>query len=107
LFLTPTGPLRLLAGEVYEKLTISGLYCCLYTGQERKVIPFSTHGSATVEMASSQEEYDVVVIDEIQMMADDERGFAWTRALLSSRCKEIHVCGGFEAVGTIHIGKYV
>lgn len=95
------APLRLLAGEVYEKLTLAGVYCNLHTGQERKAIPFSTHSSATVEMASFQDEYDVIVIDEIQMMNDDERGFAWTRALLGSRSKEIHVCGGLEAVDIV------
>lgn len=28
-----------------------------------------------------------------QMMADDHRGWAWTRALLGLQAKEIHVCG--------------
>lgn len=91
------APLRLLAAEVYEKLTLAGVYCNLYTGQERREIPFATHGSATVEMASLTDEYDVVVLDEIQMMADEERGFAWTRALMGTRTKELHVCGGAEA----------
>lgn len=91
------GPLRLLAAEIYEKLTAAGVYCNLYTGQERREIPFATHGAATVEMASVVDDFDVVVIDEIQMIEDQERGFAWTRALLGSRAKEIHVCGGLEA----------
>lgn len=95
------GPLRLLAAEVYEKLTADGIYCNLYTGQERREIPFATHGAATVEMAMMKDEYDVIVIDEIQMISDWERGFAWTRALLGSRCKEIHVCGGLEAVKVV------
>jgi Helicase conserved C-terminal domain len=95
------GPLRLLAAEVYEKLTADGVYCNLYTGQERREIPFATHGAATVEMAVMTEEYDVIVIDEIQMINDWQRGFAWTRALLGSRCKEIHVCGGMEAVNVV------
>lgn len=55
-----------------------------------------TQGAATVEMASLVDYYDIIVIDEIQMLGDPERGFAWTRALLGSRCKEIHVCGGME-----------
>lgn len=91
------GPLRLLAAEVYETLTAAGVYCNLYTGQERREIPFATHISATVEMACIKEEYDVIVIDEIQMISDEERGSAWTQALLGSRCKEIHICGGLEA----------
>ena len=95
------GPLRLLAAEIYEKLTTEGIYCNLVTGQESREIPFATHGSATVEMAYMNEEFDVVVIDEIQMIGDAERGYAWTRALLGSRCPEIHVCGGLEAVEVV------
>ena len=37
-------------------------------------------------------------IDEIQMIGDAYRGYAWSRALMGVRCKEIHVCGGPEAV---------
>lgn len=48
-------------------------------------------------MASVDDEYDVVVMDEIQMISDVARGAAWTKALLGLRCKEIHVCGGWEA----------
>lgn len=91
------GPLRLLAAEVYETLTADGYYTNLYTGQERREIAFWTHASATVEMCSFEKEYDVVVIDEIQMIADTTRGAAWTKAILGLRCKEIHVCGGLEA----------
>ena len=95
------GPLRLLAAEVYERLTAEGIYCNLFTGQEMRDVPFATHKSATVEMTTTTEEYDVVVIDEIQMISDSERGFAWTRALLGVRCSEIHVCGGLEAVDVV------
>lgn len=91
------GPLRLLAAEVYENLTSDGIYANLFTGQERREIAFSTHAAATVEMVDLNKEYDVVVIDEIQMISDVTRGAAWTKALLGLRCKEIHVCGGSEA----------
>lgn len=90
------GPLRLLAAEVYESLNSQGVYCNLWTGQEKKEIPFATHASATVELAPLDRDFDVVVIDEIQMIADPFRGWAWTRALLGLRCKEIHVAGGLE-----------
>ena len=67
------GPLRLLAAEIYETLTAEGLYTNLFTGQERREIAFSTHTSATVEMFNAMNEYDVVVLDEIQMLADPAR----------------------------------
>jgi len=91
------GPLRLLAAEIYETLTSQGVYTNLYTGQEAREIPFATHCAATVELAPTDQDFDVVVIDEIQMVKDQSRGYAWTRALLGVRCKEIHVCGGLEA----------
>lgn len=82
---------------MYEKLTSEGIYTNLLTGQEKREIPFATHSAATVELAPTNEEFDIVVIDEIQMIADPFRGFSWTRALMGLRCKEIHVCGGLEA----------
>ncbi|CAJ1946967.1 unnamed protein product [Sphenostylis stenocarpa] len=87
------SPLRLLAMEVFDKVNAKGIYCSLLTGQEKKRVPFSNHVACTVEMASTQELYDVAVIDEIQMMADPYRGYAWTRALLGLKADEIHLCG--------------
>mmetsp|Transcript_3011 Transcript_3011/g.4587 ORF Transcript_3011/g.4587 Transcript_3011/m.4587 type:complete len:823 (+) Transcript_3011:129-2597(+) len=91
------GPLRLLALEVYEQLNRQGVHCNLITGQEQRILPFKTHTSCTVEVANLNQDYDVAVIDEIQMIADSSRGYAWTRALLGLRAREIHVCGGAEA----------
>jgi ATP-dependent RNA helicase SUPV3L1/SUV3 len=91
------GPLRLLALEVYESLNRSGIYCDLRTGQEIRTVPLSTHVSSTLEMVNLNKEYDVVVIDEIQMIADAQRGYAWTKTVLGIQANEIHVCGGLEA----------
>ncbi|KDP27140.1 hypothetical protein JCGZ_19839 [Jatropha curcas] len=87
------SPLRLLAMEVFDKVNAHGIYCSLHTGQEKKNLPFSNHVACTVEMVSTDELYDVAVIDEIQMMADPFRGYAWTRALLGLKADEIHLCG--------------
>lgn len=43
---------------------------------------------------------EVAIIDEIQMLKDPQRGWAWTRAFLGINADEIHVCG--EA-GTIEL----
>ena len=40
---------------------------------------------------------EVAVIDEIQMIRDPGRGWAWTRAFLGVCAEELHVCG--EAAG--------
>ncbi|KAL4614945.1 hypothetical protein ACB092_07G089200 [Castanea dentata] len=87
------SPLRLLAMEVFDKVNAHGVYCTLLTGQEKKYVPFSNHIACTVEMVSTDELYDVAVIDEIQVMADPCRGYAWTRALLGLKADEIHLCG--------------
>ncbi|EGZ29385.1 hypothetical protein PHYSODRAFT_537681 [Phytophthora sojae] len=92
------GPLRLLALEIYERMNSDGLYTSLVTGQEKKIVPYSTHVSCTVEMANINRPWDVAVIDEIQLIGDPQRGWAWTRALFGLQAKEIHVCGSGEAV---------
>lgn len=36
---------------------------------------------------------EVAIIDEIQLLKDSGRGWAWTRAFLGLNADEIHVCG--------------
>lgn len=36
---------------------------------------------------------EVAVIDEIQMVKDPQRGWAWTRAFLGLNAEEVHICG--------------
>jgi len=95
------GPLRLLALEVYEQLNKQGIVTDLLTGQEKRTIPLATHISSTLEMVNLQRDFDVAVIDEIQMISHEQRGHAWTRALYGLRAREIHVCGGMEALSLV------
>ena len=44
-------------------------------------------------MADINKSYDVAIIDEIQLISDHERGWAWTRALLGLQAKELYLCG--------------
>ncbi|PSC71656.1 ATP-dependent RNA helicase mitochondrial [Micractinium conductrix] len=92
------GPLRLLAMEVYDTCNADGLYCNLVTGQERREVPGAHHTACTVEMVSMQRRVDVAVIDEVQMIGDDNRGWAWTRALMGVPANEVHLCGDGSAV---------
>lgn len=91
------SPLRILALENYEKLNREGVKCNLVTGEEEIIVENATHISCTIEKLDIAEEYDVAIIDEIQMINDDQRGAAWTRAILALKCKEIHVCGALNA----------
>ena len=52
-------------------------------------------------MTPTDVDFDIVVIDEIQMLNDPFRGWAWTRALQGVRCKEVHVCGGMEGLDIV------
>ena len=56
---------------------------------------------STVEIADLKERYDVAVIDECQMMADRERGGAWTAAVLGLCADEIHACASPDAEGLL------
>jgi ATP-dependent RNA helicase SUPV3L1/SUV3 len=87
------GPLRLLAWEVYETLTSKGVKCSLVTGQEKEMAEDETHVSCTVEMADLRRPFDVAVIDEVQLLGDESRGWAWTQAFLGLQAREIHLCG--------------
>jgi ATP-dependent RNA helicase SUPV3L1/SUV3 len=91
------APLRLLAGELYDTLNSKGVTTTLLTGEEVIEKEGSTHFSSTIEMARFQETFDCCVIDEIQMITDKQRGWAWTRALVNIHAPEIHVCGDASA----------
>jgi hypothetical protein len=75
--------------------------CSLLTGDERRVVDGATLYSCTVEMLSLEKRYEVVVIDEIQMIADSQRGHAWTAAVLGTAADELHMCGEERAVPII------
>ncbi|MFI8687268.1 helicase-related protein [Rossellomorea sp. NPDC077527] len=87
------APLRLLALEVFDTLNSADVPCNLKTGEEEKEVLYANHVSSTVEMFHEKDEYDVIVIDEAQMLADQDRGFAWYRAITKSRAKEVHIIG--------------
>ena len=91
------SPLRILALENYERLNNEGILCDLATGEEEIVHEGSTHMSCTIEKLNLKKQYEVAVIDEIQMIDDSQRGAAWSRAVLGIRAKEIHICGAMNA----------
>lgn len=86
------GPLRLLALEVYERMKEYGTPCTMLTGQECIEEPDSRITASTIEMLDIDKEYEIAVVDEVQMVADELRGHSWTRAILGVRAKEIHLC---------------
>lgn len=87
------APLRLLALEVYDKLNAEGVPCSLKTGEEEKPVVGANHISSTVEMFHEKDYFEVIVIDEAQMLADKDRGFSWYRAIMKANAKEVHIIG--------------
>lgn len=91
------APLRLLALEAQETLLDAGVACSLSTGEEEDLREGDTHMAATAEKLDLKQRYDVAVIDECQMIADGQRGYAWTRAILGVLAEEVHLCAAPEA----------
>lgn len=95
------APLRLLAAELFDTLNGKGVVTNLLTGEEVVEQENATHYSSTIEMARLTEYIDCCVIDEIQMITDDQRGWAWTRALVNIYAEEIHLCGDPSALALV------
>lgn len=99
------APLRLLAQEMFDKLNAAGTACSLRTGEVTKLPrrgDFSNWTEApvvscTVEMLNLRRIYKVAVIDEVQLIADPQRGWAFTQALLGCCAELVYLCGELAA----------
>jgi ATP-dependent RNA helicase SUPV3L1/SUV3 len=97
------APLRLLALENYERLQNAvgaegePIKVSLITGEERRLAEGATHVASTVEMLDTKTPVQVAVIDEIQMLADRDRGAAWTAAVCGAPAATVYLVGAPEA----------
>ena len=96
------APLRLLALENYERLQAARphgkeIRVSLITGEERRLAEDATHVASTVEMLDTKTPVEVAVIDEIQMLADRDRGAAWTTAVVGAPANVVYLVGAPEA----------
>ena len=87
------APLRLLALEGYEDLRAKNIDASLITGEEQLIDDDATHISSTIEMLNFEVDVDVCVIDEVQMIDDRDRGWAWANAIIGAPAKEIIMTG--------------
>lgn len=87
------APLRLLAFEIFDRFNQRGILCNLLTGEEHIFIPGAKITAATIEMFNPNQSGNCIIIDEAQMLADSDRGWAWTRALMEAQAPDIHVIG--------------
>ena len=98
---TYLAPLRLLALENYETLLDRGLKAGMVTGEEVLGEEHPTHTARTIETADLMRPVEVAVIDEIQMLSDPDRGWAWTNALFGIPAKTVIVCGSDDALAYV------
>ena len=104
------APLRLLAAEGYDILTerLGEKAVALVTGDDRRGDPQATHLACTVEMAPLEHTREIGVVDEVQLLGDQQRGWAWTRAVLGLPVRELHLCGSISALpgcfGVVELG---
>ena len=91
------APLRLLALEKFIELNSQGFPCNLVTGEEKQNTENAKLSSQTIETFNTEKPYDTIVVDEVQMLADNGRGWAWSRAIFGANCSNIVLVGSFEA----------
>ncbi len=95
------GPLRLLALEAQEALLGRGVNTSLLTGEERDLREGARHVASTVEMCNFGQRLGCAVIDEIQMLADPDRGWAWTAAISGVPADEVVLVGSYEGYALV------
>lgn len=90
---TYLGPLRLMALENYDRLREKGIPSGLLTGEERIDLDTATHICQTIETANFSQNYDVAVIDEVQLLTDKDRGGYWLNAIIGIAADVVYLCG--------------
>jgi len=80
-------PLRLLAREVYDRIAarIGRAQVALITGEEKIVPPKARYYICTVEAMPVEKRFAFLAIDEVQLMANHERGHIFTDRVLHAR----------------------
>lgn len=94
------APLRLMAIENHDRMTGCGLEAGLVTGDER-ISPDAKWSSRTIETMSLNTVVDVGIIDEVQMLSDPDRGWAWTQAILGCPARTLYIAGAPEAMDAV------
>ncbi len=95
------APLRLLALENYQYLNENEIPASLITGEEERIDEDASHICSTIEMVNYSLEVDVAVIDEVQMLDDEDRGWAWVNAIVGAPAKKVIMTGSVNALDAI------
>ena len=95
------APLRLLALEGYEDLKESNIDASLITGEEQILNEEAAHICSTIEMIDFDLQVDVAIIDEVQMLEDIDRGWAWVNAIIGVPAKKVIMTGSVNALDAV------
>jgi ATP-dependent RNA helicase SUPV3L1/SUV3 len=95
------APLRLLALEGYEDLKENHIDVSLITGEEQLIHDEASHVCSTIEMIDYDVDVDVAVIDEVQMLDDIERGWAWVNAIIGCPAQKVIMTGSVNALDAV------
>ncbi len=95
------APLRLLALEGFEDLKGDHIETSLITGEEQLIDEDASHVCSTIEMIDYDLDVDVAVIDEVQMLDDIDRGWAWVNAIIGCPAKKIIMTGSVNALDAV------
>jgi ATP-dependent RNA helicase SUPV3L1/SUV3 len=95
------APLRLLALEGQEEIEKRGRACSLLTGEEMEVKEGASFIASTVEMAHLDRQIDYALIDEVQLILDPNRGWAWSQALIGIPARTVLMTGSAECIPTV------
>jgi ATP-dependent RNA helicase SUPV3L1/SUV3 len=95
---TYLAPLRLLALEGQDEIEKRGSTASFITGEERDIRDDAPFVASTIEMMDTERVVDVVVIDEIQLLTDPDRGWAWCQALVGAPAGRIIMTGSPDCI---------
>lgn len=95
------SPLRLLALEGQDEIEKRGKACSLLTGEEMEIKAGARFVASTIEMANLSEWIDCVLIDEVQIILDSSRGWAWSQAIVGIPAKKLIMTGSEECIPTL------
>ncbi len=91
-------PLRLLAREIYDRIVAKkgAAQCALITGEEKIIPPHARYYVCTVEAMPVEKRFAFLAVDEVQLMANHERGHIFTDRVLYARGTEETLLLGAE-----------
>jgi ATP-dependent RNA helicase SUPV3L1/SUV3 len=92
------APLRLLALEGQDEIEKRGRTASYITGEERDIREGADFIASTIEMMDTSRVVDACVIDEVQLLTDPDRGWAWCQALVGAPARRIIMTGSPDCI---------